>query len=65
MRKSYYLWKLRTALNLWPYVNFLLVYFLDFFSFVLIYGHDKFKSINIYLQMCFIAKWKNEDQKKL
>lgn len=51
------------APNLWPYVNILLVYFLDFFSFILIYG--KFKGINIYSWMCYIAKWKNEDQKQL
>lgn len=53
------------AQNLWPYVNFLVVYFLDLFSFVLIYGHGKFKGINIYSWMCYIAKWKNEDQKQL
>lgn len=53
------------APNLWPYVNFLLVYFLYIFSFILIYDHGKFKGINIYSWMCYISKWKNEDQKQL
>lgn len=68
-RKSYYLYKLwATTPNLWPYVNFLLVYFLDFFFFFhLKYSHGRFKGINIYFWMllqCQTEKWRLEQIRK-